>query len=269
MLMASGGFMPGIGTSADGSASGGWGIGAGAVVRVSYETSGGTRIDPDEVRSGDEVNSPQDPERDGYDFVGWYEDSGLATPVRFPFVVVEDTVLYAKWEKRSVLKGAVATLRSDGHTYAIFDTDANWQSANSLCEELGGHLATITSQLEQGVVSDLVSRGSRNTYWIGGFLAARESWAWVTGEPFSYANWAEGTPDNWIVEGEEKNATEEQRNDVTSSENALIMQRIKNPNAPHEAGDWNDLADNGDCNGEDFFGLPNIGFVCEWDSLVE
>lgn len=36
---------------------------------------------------------------------------------------------------------------------------------------------------------------SRNSYWIGGKINKNGIWTWVTGEQFSYINWASGQPD--------------------------------------------------------------------------
>ena len=239
------------------------------VFTVSFETAGGTTIDPQEIEEGDKVYSPTDPTREGYSFVGWYRNKNLTKRASFPFTPKDDTVLYAKWEKESVLEDAVTSLLGDGHTYALFDQSATWQEAESQCEELGGHLVTVTSRFEQSIVEDLISQGNRNTYWLGGYLAARDQWAWVTGEPFSYTNWSEGLPDNWIIEGEDYHATEEQRNDIAACENSLSIYRVQNPLAPQYPGEWNDLASNGECEGEEFFGIQNIGYVCEWDEVVE
>lgn len=236
---------------------------------LSFETGEGTRIESEWVEEGGSVYPPEDPTRDGYEFAGWFEDEAFASPVSFPFVLRKNVVLFAKWEEVSVLDGALDTVYSNEHTYSLYDSSVEWQEAEALCEELGGHLVTITAPLEQDVIEELVSNGSKNSYWIGGYLAEREAWQWVTGESFDFNNWAEGVPDNWILEGLDKHATEEERNDISASENAIVIYRVDNLAAPHFAFEWNDLASNGECSGEPFFGLENIGYICEWDSLVD
>ncbi|MBR1398486.1 MAG: C-type lectin domain-containing protein [Selenomonadaceae bacterium] len=138
----------------------------------------------------------------------------------------------------------------DGHYYKVYDKSMTWDRAQEYCEKMGGHLVTINSSGEQDFVSRLISsKGNRNCYWIGGVRSSNRHWKWVTDENFSYTNWAEGQPDNF-----------------TDEEDSLMMYRRKNPSSSSHLGQWNDIRYDGDCNGEDFFGKKNFGFVCEWDS---
>ena len=49
------------------------------------------------VLPGDTVGDLPTPERAGYTFVGWYQDSNLTTPVTSDTVVTKNTDFYAKW----------------------------------------------------------------------------------------------------------------------------------------------------------------------------
>ena len=75
-----------------------------------------------------------------------------------------------------------------------------WEQARVSALAQGGRLATFTSETEWNRV--LGSLGTEalwdvNGLWIGANDAAVEgTWAWVTGEPFSFASWATGQPDN-------------------------------------------------------------------------
>jgi uncharacterized repeat protein (TIGR02543 family) len=75
-----------------------------------------------------------------------------------------------------------------------------WEQARVSAIANGGRLATFTSETEWDRA--LVSLGIEalwdvNGLWIGANDAAVEgTWAWVTGEPFSFAPWATGQPDN-------------------------------------------------------------------------
>ncbi len=74
-----------------------------------------------------------------------------------------------------------------GHAYRAFVDPQQWIDARRACERTGGHLATLTSQAEQ----DLVSRYILVEAWIGVTDAEREgSFVWVTGEPFDFATFA-------------------------------------------------------------------------------
>ena len=65
---------------------------------VSFDTMGGGVLPGLRLRQGDPVPEPEDPEREGYTFGGWYADDGLTIPWNFEEDTVEgDTTLYAKW----------------------------------------------------------------------------------------------------------------------------------------------------------------------------
>lgn len=77
-------------------------------------------------------------------------------------------------------------------TYLVVSGHVSWPVARDSAIVLGGHLVTINSPTEQATVATLVSNGS---WWIGATDAATEgSWQWVTGEPWTYANWYPGEP---------------------------------------------------------------------------
>ena len=67
---------------------------------VKFETAHGT-VPPDiTVESGQKVAKPEDPTKDGWMFLGWYEDSGLTKEFDFSTLVTADTTLYAAWNGR-------------------------------------------------------------------------------------------------------------------------------------------------------------------------
>ncbi|MBR7077793.1 MAG: InlB B-repeat-containing protein, partial [Clostridia bacterium] len=68
------------------------------VFDVTFETRGGSVIDPVKVFEGDTVDAPADPVRKSFAFAGWFSDEGLATPFDFTVPVASDTVVYAAWE---------------------------------------------------------------------------------------------------------------------------------------------------------------------------
>ena len=81
--------------------------------------------------------------------------------------------------------------------FRLITETLSWQAARDRAVELGGHLATFTSEAEwqqmlnETGISDLQMNGS----WIGATDAASEGvWEWVTGEPFSYTRWATNEP---------------------------------------------------------------------------
>ena len=83
----------------------------------------------------------------------------------------------------------------NGHWYQVSLQRGSWNTSRVACEQLAGHLVTITSAGENTFVVQL---GSSNL-WLG--ASATEStgctltaWQWVTGEPMNYLNWAGGEP---------------------------------------------------------------------------
>ena len=137
-----------------------------------------------------------------------------------------------------------------GHFYQVVDVGLDWHSAKAACESKGGHLVTIGSSSEQDFIANklLKIQGQRHSYWLGAEKTATGKFVWLDKTPFDYTNWASGQPDNL-------------------KEKALMMYRETNPKAPkHKPGMWNDLSSDGVFPGEDFFGLNNFGFICEWDS---
>lgn len=98
----------------------------------------------------------------------------------------------------------------NGHRYmaVAVPEGITWMEANERAVAAGGHLVTITSEEENVFVNGLVDQwcywnrpqGWKVTTlgpWIGGLQVPgsrepNEGWAWVTGEPFDFANW--GSP---------------------------------------------------------------------------
>lgn len=67
---------------------------------VTFDTTGGTDIEPQKLMYGDFIDEPEEPTREGYTFSGWYIDENLTVP----WDMEEDTVsssltLYAAWDK--------------------------------------------------------------------------------------------------------------------------------------------------------------------------
>ena len=132
----------------------------------------------------------------------------------------------------------------DGHYYKIFNEGMTWQEAKRYCENISGHLVTITSEREQNFIYDLLMmNGVRNSYWIGGFKGSNGEWRWITNEKFSYNNWGWNQPDG---------------------DGTALMIYFSTSNG-WKMGDWNDLNSTGN-NGQTFFGVNNFGFICEWES---
>lgn len=115
----------------------------------------------------------------------------------------------------------------NGHYYKYYDQQMSWEDAQAYCEQLGGHLATITNSFENEFVVTLFSC---NSVWLGATdLQTEGQFSWLTGEKLSYTNWADGEPNNGGSKG-----------------NQDYLHMYKN-------GKWDDIQS------------TDLGFVCEWD----
>lgn len=125
----------------------------------------------------------------------------------------------------------------NGHYYKVFSgpnseyPQLTWEEAKLACEQLGGHLVTITSSEEQDFIESLDSTTCIGEWsvWIG--LSRPEGtgpWTWITGEPYEYTHWANTEP---------------------SGDGSCVAMRTKN----YGYG-WNDADAN-----------TPFAYVCEWD----
>ena len=99
----------------------------------------------------------------------------------------------------------------NGHWYQLVDFGMlpTWDLAAQFATSRGGYLGTVTSPTEQTAMVQVVqsqtatvSCESFGVIWLGGKqsaagLPANQGWQWVTGEPWSYENWAPGEPNDY------------------------------------------------------------------------
>jgi hypothetical protein len=98
------------------------------------------------------------------------------------------------------------------HFYERIEWEGTWYDAKAMAEamtwtgyygeDLVGHLAVLTSDLENEWVYFTMGEYLADKSLLGGYLDDGE-WKWVTGEPFDYVNWAPGEPSNGTYEFEE------------------------------------------------------------------
>ena len=69
----------------------------GVAYAVTFDTAGGTEIEPQFVRAGAAVTRPEDPQLDGYYLENWYTDEALTQVYDFSTPVSDDMTLYACW----------------------------------------------------------------------------------------------------------------------------------------------------------------------------
>ncbi len=81
---------------------------------ISFNTNGGTEVEPIKQNYATEVSAPEAPAKTGYKFVGWYSNSSLTSKYTFTTIPAKNITLYAKWE----LVSYKITYNLDGGTNA-------------------------------------------------------------------------------------------------------------------------------------------------------
>ena len=90
----------------------------------------------------------------------------------------------------------------EGHAYKFFAEVMTWHRAKQRCEEMGGHLAIITSAKEDQFVAKLAKKKIKSParmdgFWLGGTDEVKEGdWNWIDGTGLVYTNWGDGQPNN-------------------------------------------------------------------------
>ena len=191
----------------------------------------GTRYEIDDIRGF------------GYGFSGFYGGGLVGTignadvEVKLSFTTTPESSTAAK------------SVTYNGHQYERYDYHLSWTEAKAFCDNMGGHLVTITSAQEQAEIENLLNGCPFGTYFLGGFdLNQSGNWSWVTGEPFTYANW-------------------DPEYEPSRGQGEYYCQIMAKENPPDkQIGEWNDVENDG---GGGFYSRKNSGFICEYESLEE
>jgi hypothetical protein len=77
------------------------------------------------------------------------------------------------------------------HWYRYYGIGMTWTEANRFAEELGGHLATVTSPAEDEFIrKNILGISGGHACWIGARTdKPGGAWQWVTGEPWGFDRW--------------------------------------------------------------------------------
>lgn len=180
-----------------------------------------------------------------------FEKEGYVTQTKTIIDVAEDRTVNVKLKKEEIIPDDATVF--NGHSYHIY-SNFTWEEAEAYCESVGGHLVTITSQEEMDFITNelMNNKTNENCYWIG-LQRDGDSWKWVTGEEFSYQNWAANEPNNYKNKGE---------NYVH-----LFGKEYTEGNGTKLVGTWNDVTNEGASYAADFYALSNFGYICEWDTV--
>jgi hypothetical protein len=128
----------------------------------------------------------------------------------------------------------------NGHMYQRIDEPLGWSGAVAYCEQLGGHLVTITSAKENDFLYRTFGIDGVNI-WLGATDRDTEGvWQWITGEPWQYDNWS-------------SSANSAQPDDAGRGQDYAIFWDLS-------PGEWDD---NGLPEGD----YRNV-FICEWEPAL-
>lgn len=129
------------------------------------------------------------------------------------------------------------------HYYLKLEEPMSWHMARRACEDLGGHLATVSSEKENEFLYG--NFATDHAVWLGATDEHEEGqWRWITGEPFQYTNWFAGEPSNF-----------------DDAEHYLVM---GNARSYKFGARWNDHYAHGK-----MYDRPFILPLCEWEQRPE
>ena len=151
-------------------------------VTVTFDSAGGSAVEPQSVPQGQPAQRPADPIKDGYAFIGWYDKADLEysnmPEWNFSYPVTKDLELVAQWVKKMPIStDPVAYLDKDGNQQvcneytvltsntadSILDLDDKWYDLPAGWYVVKGGV-TITPRLDtHGAVNLILTDGSHLT----------------------------------------------------------------------------------------------------------
>ena len=110
---------------------------------LTFETNGGSAINPVTVRHGNAVARPTDPTKDKYTFIGWYVDPEFTEEYDFATVLEADKTIYAKFELTSTPIGDIYVRYDVLHIKQL--PDGTYDLANAEVEHLSAKKDTTVT----------------------------------------------------------------------------------------------------------------------------
>lgn len=102
---------------------------------VTFNSNEGSAVATQYVNNGGTVSAPSDPTKSGFVFGGWFQESGLSTPVDWSAAITADKTYYAKWLTYSDYVFTCAELTLEPHLVTtgtpIFITSAAGKKVRS------------------------------------------------------------------------------------------------------------------------------------------
>lgn len=110
---------------------------------LTFETNGGSAVNPITVRHGNAVARPADPTKDKYTFIGWYADPEFTEEYDFATVLEADKTIYAKFELTSTPIGDIYVRYDVLHIKQL--PDGTYDLANAEVEHLSAKKDTTVT----------------------------------------------------------------------------------------------------------------------------
>jgi hypothetical protein len=120
------------------------------------------------------------------------DDAGVSIAVPSPPTAdAGNDVPPAVAEASPACRGRIGYVAPSGHCYFVFATPLNWHQSRDECQNLGGHLATITVEREHQFVASIPIDVET---WIGLSNFGATSFSWTSNEELTFTSWEPGAP---------------------------------------------------------------------------
>lgn len=87
---------------------------------ISFNTNGGSYIEPINIKEGNKITRPIDPIKEGFEFVDWYIDGGFEHKFDFNSPIYSDLILYAKYVEED---SKITLISPDNNSYIDLRND--------------------------------------------------------------------------------------------------------------------------------------------------
>lgn len=140
---------------------------------VSFDSNGGSLVEPQKVEKGEKISKPNDPTKNGYTFDGWYLGSDEWSFIGY--VVSNDMTLSAKWSPTTynIIYHNVDELDNSNPTTYNIEEEVSLKSINKVGYVFGGfyldsNFTNSVSKIDKGTTGDidLFAKFSNESYNI-------------------------------------------------------------------------------------------------------
>ena len=142
-------------------------------ITISFQSNGGSVISDIIQLSGDYVIEPMPPEREGYNFEGWYSDKELKNKFDFTSTIVENNIiLYAKWAEIVVPEKQYKTVYNTVYVDETVEKEPEDAELDTQIT-IGDNDVIGDSELQTGTQADKSDNGESGIgWWIIAVIAA-------------------------------------------------------------------------------------------------